>query len=304
VIEGAKTQVEGTIFDIDNFAIHDGPGIRMSVYLKGCPLACKWCHSPESQKREPQLVFAADRCIQCGACITACPNNVHSLTEDRNRTIDWAKCQTCGACVEACAPGALSIKGYVVSADSIVERARRMMPFFTNSSGGVTLTGGEVTMQTDFAEAVLSGCKAIGIHTAIETCGATSWDRLKRLLRHTDLVLYDVKLYDEEEHRRWTGSSNRQILANASRLVGRNVQIRVPLIPDITDTEANLRGIYAFMGEAGLRSVALLPYNTSAGAKYEWLERPYEISGETQSEEKLESLLDLAQQFGVEAVAD
>lgn len=178
------------------------------------------------------------------------------------------------------------------------------MPFFANSGGGVTLTGGEVTMQPDFAEAILSGCKALGIHTAIETCGATSWDRLARLVLHTDLILYDLKLVDDEAHRRWTGSSNRQILANAARLQGRNVQIRVPLIPSITDTEENIRGIYSFMREVGLQSVALLPYNTAAGAKYEWLERPYEISGETQSEEKLASLLDLAQKLGVEAIVD
>jgi pyruvate formate lyase activating enzyme len=155
-------------------------------------------------------------------------------------------------------------------------------------------------MQDAFAEAVLSGCQARGIHTALETCGACDWSRLARLVRYTDLVLYDLKLFDEAAHRRWTGASNRRILANAQRLVGHNVQVRIPLIPQVTDTDDNLRALFAFMRQIGLRRVALMPYNPSAGAKYEWLGRAYAITGEPQNAERLRTIMDMARDMALE----
>jgi len=292
---------DGLIFDIDTFAVHDGPGIRMAVYLKGCQLACKWCHSPESIRPEPELIFIRDRCLLCGACAAACEQEVHSFADGRH-VLAREKCVVCGRCVEACATGALAIKGYRASATEIVERAARMKPFFDHSGGGVTLTGGEVTRQVEFAEAVLKGCREQGIHTAIETNGASPWERLQRLLPHSDLVLYDLKLIDDAQHRRWTGASNRLVLENADKLKGRNVQVRVPLIPGITDTDENLRGIFAFMRSAGLSSVGLLPFNPSTAAKYEWLCLPCEIEGEPQSPQRLQQMLDLASAAELEAV--
>jgi pyruvate formate lyase activating enzyme len=295
-----REAIRGLVFDIDTFAVHDGPGIRMAVYLKGCPLSCKWCHSPESQGTEPELVLTRDRCLLCGRCALACPQSAH-VVEDGHHSIARARCAACGRCVAICPSRALAIKGYWISAGEVVAQATRMKPFFDHSGGGITLSGGEVAAQAEFAAAVLAGCREQGIHTAIETSGATSWDRLRSLVERCDLVLYDIKLVDEAAHRQWVGASNRQILDNARRLAGHKVQVRVPLIPGITDTEENLSGIFATMREAGLGSVALLPYNTSAGAKYEWLDRDYEIEAETQTQETLEGMIEMARVAGLAA---
>jgi pyruvate formate lyase activating enzyme len=207
----------------------------------------------------------------------------------------------CGRCAAVCPTGALAIKGHRVSAAEVIGRATRLKPFFDHSGGGITLTGGEVTLQPEFAEAVLSGCRGVGIHTAIETCGACPWQDLERLLPHTDLVLYDLKLIDEDEHRRWTGASNGQILENLSRLDGCDVQVRIPLIPGVTDTEENLLGIFAFMHREGRRSAALLPFNASSGAKYEWLDLTFEIAGEPHDSDELRAFVELARREGVDA---
>jgi pyruvate formate lyase activating enzyme len=296
--------ITGTLFDLDTFAVHDGPGIRMTVYLKGCPLSCAWCHSPESQRAAPELTFVADNCVRCGACVAACEHGVHVITSD-GHTLQRENCIACGACAAACAHRALAIKGHVATADEIVARAGRMRPFFEHSHGGITLTGGEVTLQPDFAEAVLRGCQTLGIHTAIETCGACSWSVLARLLAHTDLVLYDLKLMDDAAHRQWVGASNAAILANLERLnalPGRPaIQVRVPLIPGITDTPANLGAIVTYMAAHELPDLALLPYNAAASSKYDWLGRDYGLSGEPQSAAQLQEWAAQAATVGIRA---
>jgi pyruvate formate lyase activating enzyme len=210
-------------------------------------------------------------------------------------------CRLCGACVENCAAGALAVKGYRVSTEAIVAKAERMKPFFDHTGGGVTLTGGETTLQPDFALAVLEGCRERGIHTAVETAGACEFETIERIAGASDLVLYDLKLIDDAEHRRWVGATNERILDNAARLAGGNIEVRIPLIPGVTDKDENLGGLFRFCAANGLTRVALLPSNPSAAAKYEWLGLDYELESEPQSAERLGEILSEAARQGLSA---
>jgi len=283
--------VEGVIFDLDQTAIHDGPGVRMNVYLKGCPLRCLWCHSPESQSFRPEVVWYETRCVRCGRCVEVCPEGIRSLdlTDEAGR----AGCRLCGRCVEVCQSRALEVKGRTVRAGEIADEAVRLMPFFRRTGGGVTLTGGEPLAQADFSRAVATLCKRAGVHVAMETCGYAEWRVLSTFVGLVDLFLYDVKHAREQLHRQYTGVSNRRIMANLQRLAeaGAEVVVRVPLIPGVNDDAETVRAIGERIAAAGVRQVTLLPFNPAMPGKYSWLGRKAPLPDATpQSPEHLREL--------------
>ncbi len=297
--------VEGTIFAIDETATHDGPGLRMMVYLKGCPLRCEWCHSPESVSPKPEVVWYGQRCEECGACVDECPQGLRSFDPMANAEMDRSACLRCGKCVDACQHEALEMKGYTATAGEIADRANRLQPFFTRSGGGITLTGGEPMLQYGFAYAVMSLCRSLGIHTAMETTGMTTWDRLGHLAWVTDLFLYDLKHSDESAHQELTGGRLEVICANLTRLraLGADVIVRVPVIPGYNGSPDNIRGIARRARDAGVKKITLLPFNPSASGKYAWLQRGYPLDGVTrQSDDEMATLEALAEEEGLTVV--
>jgi pyruvate formate lyase activating enzyme len=250
------SQLTGRILHLQRLSTEDGPGIRTTVFFKGCPLRCAWCHNPESLSSRPQIQWFATRCLGCDTCLAACPDALLQRTQ-AGLVIDREHCQGCGLCAEACPAGAIELLGRTVTVEELLGELRKDRAYYDASGGGVTLSGGEPTLQADFVEALLCGLKAEGIATALDTCGLCSKDTLERLLPFTDLVLYDLKLFDAGLHRQHTGSPNRQILDNLRLLCALRASlphpfrlwIRTPLIPGATATPENLAALGNYLSE-------------------------------------------------------
>ncbi|MCU0575203.1 MAG: glycyl-radical enzyme activating protein [Desulfobacterota bacterium] len=244
----------GTILRIQRMSTEDGPGIRSTVFFKGCPLSCVWCHNPESISPKFQVHWVGSRCIGCRSCLDACPER--ALTAGKKGiAIDRERCTGCLKCTDVCPSTALEAYGQAYSLDALVSEVLKDRVYFDKSGGGVTLSGGEPTMQADFSLELLKALKGTGVHTALDTCGQCGWDTLESLLPHADMVLYDIKEIDPERHRAFTGVTNAKVLENLLRLGGfmrdrgcpRELWVRTPLIPGCTASSENLRGIGAFL---------------------------------------------------------
>ena len=265
----------GVLFDIKRFAIHDGPGIRTTLFLKGCPLACPWCHNPESQSPRPELMVQPSLCTGCGTCLQVCPARRISMEASRTTT-DRDGCIGCGACAEACPTGARTLAGFTRSMDELMPLIQRDSLFFDESGGGITLSGGEPLHQPEFAKEILRACRTLKIHTAVDTCGFGPWDSLASLVPLTDLFLYDIKLLDPEMHGQLTGVALEPILANLTRLdeAGARLRLRYPVLAGVNDGAQDVDRLQALCASlVGLEALHLLPFHRGGESKWERLER-------------------------------
>jgi pyruvate formate lyase activating enzyme len=272
--------ITGIVFDIKRFSIHDGPGLRTTVFFKGCPLKCVWCHNPESQVRKPELIFWDDRCQRCQSCISTCRQGAISLVDNHILT-DAAKCIACGDCVETCYAEARQIAGSELSVAEVMLEVQRDIPFYDQSEGGVTFSGGEPLLQVDYLLALLQACREMEIRTTLDTCGFASWKTMDRIRPYVDLFLYDLKFMDPARHKKYTGAANTHILENLQRLSkhGHNIVLRVPIIPGVNADAENIRAIGNFAaGLPSLNRIDILPYHRAAINKYERMHRTYKLN--------------------------
>ena len=268
----------GIIFNIQKFSVHDGPGIRTTVFMKGCPLHCLWCANAESINSESELGIIRALCDGCKKCSEACPEKVINSNTDNGIQIDRDGCTACGECVNVCYKGALTIYGKQVSIDDIVKEICRDESFFKNSGGGVTVSGGEPLRQADFVAALFEKCRKADIHTCLDTSGFAASEKLQEVLRVTDYILFDIKHMDPAIHHRFTGQSNALILENAkiAATSGAEMLFRIPLIADVNDTISNITETARFIKSLDIDiTVELLPYHRLGAGKYQTLDKPY-----------------------------
>jgi pyruvate formate lyase activating enzyme len=294
----------GMIFDIKRYAINDGPGIRTAVFMKGCPLDCWWCHNPEGQSYEPQLMFRSNRCKSSRACLAVCP--VGAISWNNGPKTNWQLCNHCGKCADACYSGAYEMVGREVSVEQLMAEIERDVPFYDQSGGGVTFTGGEPLFQMDFLREALQACKSKKIHTTVDTSGFANWRRLETIVPFVDLFLYDIKLMDTRKHFQYTAVPNKQILGNIEKLASKNkcLIVRLPLIPGINDDEDNLKQFGSFLSSMDhLEGVEVMPYHTIGMAKFQALGREYRLANTpSPTLEQITHVEELLSSYGLQLV--
>ena len=285
-----------TLFNLQKFSIHDGDGIRTTVFFKGCPLRCRWCHNPESQRFEKELMFYADRCTACGACKQACPlGAADQIAPDRDL------CTACGRCVSYCLHDAREVVGYEQDLDQLIEEIVKDTPFYEVSGGGVTLSGGEPLAQNmDYIEGLCKRLKRRGYHINIDTCGHVPYEHFARVLPYVDTFLYDLKHMDPEKHTALTGISNERILDNLRRLSadGASINIRMPLISGLNDSDEEIAAVLDFLSTIHVASINLLPYHKTGSDKYARLGEEACTNMQAPSQERMEYLRSLFESKG------
>ena len=285
--------MKARIFEIKRFAVHDGDGIRTTVFFKGCPLRCRWCHNPEGISAKPELAFYEHKCIGCGECVSVCPSSAHRI-EDGKHVFDRSLCVGCGKCAELCIGEALTLYGKEMSVDEVLSVLLEDREFYENSGGGVTLSGGECLIYDDFCRELLKRLKEEGIHTAADTCGFVSRVALDKVIPYTDIFLYDVKAYDRDVHISCTSKSNNNILENLKYLEahGKSVEIRIPYVPEYNDTE--IEAIAHFLKDfRKISKIRVLPYHSYAASKYKALDIKNTLPGRMPGESEIKRAVDL-----------
>lgn len=293
--------MEGIVFGIQRMSTHNGPGIRTTVFLKGCPLQCIWCHNPESQGLHPELAYLQTRCTNCGQCENSCPNSAHTFLFNKH-LFDRTKCIGCGICTQTCKYGALILYGKKMNVSDVMTEISKDQEFYGND-GGVTFSGGEPMIQIDFLKELLQECKQMGYHTAIDTCGFSSKANFEKIIEYTDLFLYDIKHIDNKSHIILTGKPNISILENLKHIdrLGCKVEIRIPLIPLYNTEPAVIHGIGAFLGSlSNILAVRLLRYNPYCGSKYEHIGKINQIpTVDPLNNEKTSYIADILKAYGL-----
>ncbi|HRD01806.1 MAG TPA: glycyl-radical enzyme activating protein [Candidatus Saccharicenans sp.] len=268
--------MKGMIFDLKHYAIHDGPGIRATVFFKGCPLHCLWCHNPEGISPEKELMLMPNRCARCGDCVRACKYGALAQKEDGEVVVDRSRCTLCGDCEQVCQREAISLVGREMSIEDILAEVEKDRIFFDQSGGGVTLTGGEPLFQPELAEALIDRLRQVGIHVALDTSGFAPEETFLWIAQKSDLVLFDLKVMDDEQHKKFVGVSNRLILKNLRALdkTGKPIWIRFPLIPGVNDGLENLKAMADFLLELkSVKMLNVLPYHKGGMEKVRRLDQ-------------------------------